>query len=168
MFKKGYTFKDGIYIYPFSDKIVNKIKNFYKDDPFPNYEFNDDRTTIQKRGDSNAYTYELKKFIGYGKKIIEIGSGTCQLSNYLALGTNNTIVAFDANLNSLKIGKEFSDKHGIKNIHFVCGDIFDERIENSTFDFVICNGVLHHTKNSFEAYKSSLKLLKKDGYILIG
>ena len=30
MFKKGYTFKDGIYIYPFSDKIVNKIKNFYE------------------------------------------------------------------------------------------------------------------------------------------
>ena len=57
MFKKGYIFKDGIYVYPFGDKTVNKIQNFYKDDPFPNYEFNDDRTTIQKRGDANAYTY---------------------------------------------------------------------------------------------------------------
>ena len=168
MFKKEYNFKDGIYVYPFSDKTVDKIQNFYRDDPFPNYEFNDDRTTIQKRGDLNSYTHELKKFIGYGKKIIEIGAGTCQLSNYLALGTNNTIVALDANLNSLKLGQKFSEKNGIKNIHFICADIFDDRIENFTFDFVICNGVLHHTKNSFDAYKASLKLLKKDGYILIG
>ena len=70
MFKKEYNFKDGIYVYPFSDKTVDKIQNFYRDDPFPNYEFNDDRTTIQKRGDLNSYTHELKKFIGYGKKII--------------------------------------------------------------------------------------------------
>ena len=168
MFKKGYTFKDGIYIYPFNDKTVDKIQNFYQDDPFPNYEFNDDRRTIQQKGDANSYTYELKKFIGHGKKIIEIGAGTCQLSNYLALGTNNTIVAFDANLNSLKLGQKFSEKHSIKNIHFACADIFDDRIEESTFDFVICNGVLHHTKNSFEAYRSSLKILKKNGYILIG
>ena len=27
--------------------ITHYAKNFYKDDPFPNYEFNDDRTTIQ-------------------------------------------------------------------------------------------------------------------------
>jgi 2-polyprenyl-3-methyl-5-hydroxy-6-metoxy-1,4-benzoquinol methylase len=168
MFKEGYIFKDGIFVYPFNDKTVEEVKNFYEDDPFPNYEFDDDRISIQRRGDKNSYTYELKKFIGYGKKIIEIGSGTCQLSNYLAIGTNNSIVALDANLNSLKIGKKFSEKNNIKNIQFVCADIFDERIENCQFHFVICNGVLHHTKNSFDAFNFSLKLLKKDGFILVG
>ena len=168
MFKKDYAYKDGIYVYPTNDKTLDKIQNFYQDDPFPNYEHDDDRSRILQRGDSNSYTLNLKKFIGYGKKIIEIGSGTCQLSNYLAIGTNNTLVALDGNLNSLKLGQKFSEKNGIKNIHFVCADIFDDRIENSTFDFVICNGVLHHTKNSFDAYNFCLKLLKEDGYILIG
>ena len=168
MFKKGYIYKDGIYVYSFNDTIVKKIKDFYQNDPFPNYEFYDDRASIQKRGDNNIYASELKKFIGYGKNIIEIGAGTCQLSNYLAIGTNNAIVALDANLNSLKLGQKFSEKNNIKNINFVCADIFDQRLEESSFDFVICNGVLHHTKNSFEAFKCSQKLLKKDGYILVG
>ena len=75
MFKKDYAYKDGIYVYPSKDKTLEKIQEFYRDDPFPNYEHDDDRSQIQQRGDSNSYTYEFKKFIGYGKKIIEIGSG---------------------------------------------------------------------------------------------
>ena len=168
MLKNGYHYENGIYVYSFNDITVEKIKDFYRDDPFPNYELNDDKATIKKRGDSNKYTYELKKFIGYGKKIVEIGAGTCQLSNYLAIGTNNRIVAIDANLNSLKLGKDFADKNDIKNVSFVCADIFDNRLEENNFDFVICNGVLHHTKNSFEAFVHSTKLLKLNGYILVG
>lgn len=168
MFKNGYHYENGIYVYSFNDKIVEKIKNFYRDDPFPNYEIDDDKATIKRRGDNNRYTNELKKFIGYGKKIIEIGAGTCQLSNYLAIGTNNSIVALDANLNSLKLGKNFANKNDIKNVSFVCADIFDNRLVENSFDFVICNGVLHHTKNSFEAFVHSRKLLKIDGYILVG
>ena len=94
------------------------------------------------------------------EKIVEIGAGTCQLSNYLAIGTNNRIVAIDANLNSLKLGKDFADKNDIKNVSFVCADIFDNRLEENNFDFVICNGVLHHTKNSFEAFRSLNKIIK--------
>ena len=168
MLKKGYQYEDGIYIYTFADKTVKKIKDFYQDDPFPNYEINDDKAILQKRGDSNTYTRELKNYIGYGKKIIEIGAGTCQLSNYLAIGTNNSIVALDANFNSLKLGKDFAVNNDIKNVSFVCADIFDDRIEQNSFDFVICNGVLHHTKNSYQAFEHSRKLLKKDGYILVG
>ena len=168
MLKNGYHYENGIYVYSFHDKTVEKIKDFYRDDPFPNYESNDDKATIKKRGDSNKYTYELKKFIGYGKKIIEIGAGTCQLSNYLAIGTNNRIVALDANFNSLKLGKDFANKNDIKNVSFVCADIFDNRLEENSFDFVICNGVLHHTKNSSEAFVHSKKLLKINGYILVG
>ena len=120
MLKKGYQYEDGIYIYTFADKTVKKIKDFYQDDPFPNYEINDDKAILQKRGDSNTYTRELKNYIGYGKKIIEIGAGTCQLSNYLAIGTNNSIVALDANFNSLKLGKDFAVNNDIKNVSCVC------------------------------------------------
>ena len=82
MFKKGYTFKDGIYIYPFSDKIVNKIKNFYKDDPFPNYEFNDDRTTIQKREIQTLTRMSLKNLLDMVKKLLKLDQ---ELANYLII-----------------------------------------------------------------------------------
>ena len=60
MLKNGYQYVNGIYVYSFSDKTVQKIKDFYQDDPFPNYELNDDKATIKKRGDSNKYTYEAR------------------------------------------------------------------------------------------------------------
>ena len=56
----------------------------------------------------------MKKFIGFNKSLIEIGSGTCQLANYLAVGTNNQVYAFDSSFNSLKLGKNFADKNNIE------------------------------------------------------
>ena len=99
---------------------------------------------------------------------LEVGAGTSQLSNYLAIGTNNQICAFDSSLKSLKIGNDFAKKNNVQNISFVRGDIFDEVFENETFDFVLCNGVLHHTKNPYKAFSNIAGYLKKDGYILVG
>jgi hypothetical protein len=45
MFKKDYIYKDGIYVYPSNDETLDKIQDFYRDDPFPNYEHDDDRIT---------------------------------------------------------------------------------------------------------------------------
>ena len=36
------------------------------------------------------------------------------------------------------------------------------------FDFVWCNGVLHHTKDPYKAFQIVSKALKDEGYILIG
>ena len=49
--------------------------------------------------------------------------------------------------------------------------IFWERFfifEDEIFDFIWCNGVLHHTKNASEAFKCILPPLKKGGYIFLG
>ena len=52
----------------------------------------------------------MKEFIGYKKKILEVGAGTCQFSNYLAINSNNQIVSFDSSLESLKLGYNFAKK----------------------------------------------------------
>ncbi len=169
MFKNNnYTVKDGIKVFNSLDKVTGTVISFYKDDPFPNYEISDNKFTILDKGDKNLFTSNLKKFIGYNKKILEVGSGTCQLSNYLSIGNNNQITAFDANFSSLKTGFDFAKKNGIKNVDFICGDIFDEHFEEKYFDIILCNGVLHHTKDTFEALKRISKALKKDGIILVG
>ncbi len=169
MFKnKIFTKVDDIICFDTNDPVASKVKNFYENDPFPNYKTRDNITSILELGDKNQYTYNLKKFIGNDKKILEVGAGTSQLSNYLSIDTNNKIVAFDLNFNSLKLGKNFAKKNRIQNVEFVCGDIFDDIFEDNYFDIVLCNGVLHHTKNTQEALKESIRFLKKDGYILVG
>jgi len=164
----NYSLKEGIKIYNSLDLTTGEVISFYKDDPFPNYELSDDKLTILEKGNKNLFTSSLKKFIGYNKKILEVGAGTCQLSNYLSIGNNNQITAFDANLSSLKTGRDFAKKNGIKNVDFVCGDIFDNHFNDEYFDIILCNGVLHHTKDTFGAMKSVSKALKKNGIILVG
>ena len=169
MFKNNnYTVNEGIKIFNSLNATTKKVISFYKDDPFPNYELSDNKQTILEKGNKNMFTSNLKKFIGYNKKILEVGSGTCQLSNYLSIGNNNQITAFDANYSSLKTGLDFAKKNEIKNVDFVCGDIFDDHFKDEYFDIILCNGVLHHTKNSHEAFKKSVKWLKINGYIVLG
>jgi len=168
MLKNKFKLENGIKTFNIDDPTALEVKKFYKDDPFPNYELSDNKLSISSKGDKNQFTYNLKKFIGYGKKVLEVGAGTCQLSNYLAIGNSNPVVAFDMNYESLKIGSEFSKKNEIHNVDFICGDIFDDIFIENNFDIVLCNGVLHHTKSSFGSFKECLKWLKKDGYILVG
>ena len=49
----------------------------------------------------------------------------------------------------------------IKNISFVNADIFDDVLSDDFFDFIWCNGVLHHTKDPYLAFKTLIKSLKK-------
>jgi len=157
-----------IYNFEIKDEKTLKVRDFYKVDPFPNYEIDDNKMTILNAGDANQFTKNLKKFIDHKKIVLEVGAGTSQLSNYLAIGNNNLLIAFDGNLESLKIGNTFCKKNNIKNVKFICGDIFDDIFQESIFDIILCNGVLHHTKNSHEAFKKSVKWLKINGYIVLG
>ena len=47
-------------------------------------------------------------------------------------------------------------------------DIFDDIFNEEVFDFIWSNGVLHHTKDPYLAFKILTKNLKQNGYILIG
>ena len=166
--KKNFKEIDAINQVELSDQVVKKVSKFYKSNPFPNYKVNDDKVSINQRGDNNSLASQFKKFVGYNKKILEVGCGTGQLSIYFSSGNNNLIVAMDATLESLKIAEKFSRKNGINNISFLNADIFEDVLQDEHFDFIWCNGVLHHTKNPYEAFKIVSKSLKKKGYILIG
>jgi len=165
---KNFTINEEIVNFKIHNSTTSKVKRFYELDPFPNYEINDNKQKILQVGDKNVFLKSLKNCIGFNKNIIEFGAGTCQLSNYLAIGTNNTVYAFDSSFESLKIGKNFSKKNNITNITFLEGDIFDEIFYEEVFDFVICNGVLHHTKDPYGGFLNIIKSLKKEGYILVG
>ena len=52
-------------------------------------------------------------------------------------------------------------KNNIKNINFVVGDIFDDIFKDEFFDIVLCNGVLHHTKDAYKGFQECAKWLKK-------
>lgn len=166
--KKKVNLKEGIYSHIISNNDTIKITNFYKKEPFPNYAENDDKDTIQTRGQNNLISKTIKEKLAFNSNFLEVGCGTSQLSNYLGIGSNNNIFAFDPTIESLDCGYKFAKKNEIKNVHFINGDIFDDIFKDEVFDIVFCSGVLHHTKNPYGGFKLISKYVKTDGYIIIG
>ena len=166
--KKKINKDNGIFKFEINNSETKKVTNFYKESPFPGYKSNDDKSTILDKGNKNYLTSKFKNFIGYKKDVLEVGCGTGQLAIYFALGTNNRVVGLDPTIESLKLAANFSKKHNIENIDFVNADIFDDVLTDKFFDFIWCNGVLHHTKDPYEAFRILIKSLKNEGYVLIG
>ena len=166
--KKNLVDNDGVLSFPITDDKTKKVTDFYKITPFPNYKTNDDRRTILEKGNRNPLAQQFKKYIGNNKTVLEVGCGTGQLSIYFALESNNKIISLDPTLTSLNLAKDFAKKNNISNISFLNVDIFDDVLSDECFDFIWCNGVLHHTKDPYLAFKTFIKSLKKNGYVLIG
>ena len=159
---------NGIIKFPIQNFDTRNITNFYKKNPFPNYKIGENISDLLQLIKNNQFVTQLKKKVDGKKFIAEFGSGTCQLSLSLASGTNSIFFAIDATIDSLEIGKKFSSENFIENIFFINSDIFNHRFNDSIFDVVISNGVLHHTKDPYLAFQEIIKTLKKDGYIVLG
>jgi len=168
IFKKKLEDIDGIKSSKINDSVAKKVTSFYTTKPFPNYKVDDDKISISEKGNKNYLASRFKQFVGYNKNVLEVGCGTGQLSVYFSTGNNNLIVSLDATLESLRVAKNFASKNNISNIEFVNTDIFDDVLTENFFDFVWCNGVLHHTKDPYKAFCITVESLKKEGYILIG
>ena len=166
--KKPFKNINGILSFSIDDKKTKEVTEFYKITPFPNYKDNDTKQSILEKGNRNILAQQFKKFIGYKKRVLEVGCGTGQLSIFFSIGTNNQVVGFDPTIQSLNLAKKFKDENDISNIEFVNADIFDDVLVDNYFDFIWCNGVLHHTKDPYKAFEILSKSLKNQGYILLG
>lgn len=166
--KKKFNFINNIFTNNIDDLTTKNVVKFYNVKPFPNYNVNDNKASILNKGDKNFLAKKFKQFVGYNKKVLEVGCGTGQLSLYFSIGTNNEIVALDPTFESLKLASKFSGENSIKNVKFLNADIFDDVLTDRYFDFIWTNGVLHHTKDPKRAFEISIKSLKNEGYILVG
>ena len=167
-FIKKYKNDNGILDFGVYGQTSKIIDEFYDVSPFPNYNNYKDLSDFLEISEKNTFLSELKQYIGYNKKIIEIGSGTCQLGIFLAANTNNKVYCLDATKKSLKLGCEFAKKNKVNNISFVRSEIENTIFEENSFDFVICTGVLHHTSDPKGNFKKIANLTKENGNIIVG
>lgn len=159
---------NGIYRHVISMDTTVKVTDFYSDAPFPNYQGLESKLHLRDIVENNPFLNDLKNTIGLNKSLIEVGSGTSQLSIAMAIGTNNLVVAMDPTIESLQLGQKFAEKIKVSNVLFLNADIFDNPIEDNFFDCVWCSGVLHHTKDSRKGFEIISKWVKPNGLIIIG
>lgn len=129
---------------------------------------------LWKKFDADNYLKEskeilLKRFKNSGfdfsslkdKVILDLGCGSGRYTIALSLVSGaKKIYGVDLDKESIKRGKEIVEKAGISNIEFKIVDVLSLPFEDNFFDFVFCNGVLHHTKDMEKGIRELYRILK--------
>ncbi len=150
------------------EDVTEIVKEFYEETPFPNYDGLDSRDIFRQKAHASVAAQLLDEQIPRTAKILEVGCGTGQMTNFLAMSWGRTVVGSDICLNSLKLAGGFRDRFSINNAHFVQMSLLQPFFKEHTFDVIISNGVLHHTGNAAAGFRSIVPMLKPGGHVVIG
>lgn len=148
--------------------VTDIVKEFYEETPFPNYDDLDSRDSLRRKARQGVFARLLDEQIPNTATVLEVGCGTGQMTNFLAMGWGRTCVGADLCLNSLRLAKSFRDRFSIKNAHFIQMNLFRPAVKPAAFDVVISNGVLHHTSDCAAAFRSIVPLVRSGGFIIVG
>jgi SAM-dependent methyltransferase len=149
------------------EDVTKRVKSFYEETPFPNYEDIEDYGGLVSKASKNPFMARLLKAIGYNKLILECGCGTGQMSQYLQLN-NNHVLGIDMSLGSLKLAIQHKLRNQLVRSNFCQMNIFNLAVKDNTFDVVISHGVLHHTHNARKAFGEIIKKVKPGGIVMVG
>jgi SAM-dependent methyltransferase len=152
---------------PSKGDVTELVKNFYEENPFPNYDDLDNVSSLINKAKRALLTKLLDDQVPFGARILECGCGTGQLTNFLSVA-NRTVIGTDVCLNSLRMAQKFKERNGLDRAHFYQMNLFRPCFKAQSFDLVISNGVLHHTSDPFLAFKTIASLVKPNRYILVG
>jgi SAM-dependent methyltransferase len=148
--------------------VTDIVKAFYEQNPFPNYDDLDSKQSLVEKAKRGVFARLLNEQIPGGARVLEVGCGTGQLTNFLGIRWDRQVFGSDMCLNSLRLARAFRDRSGIRNAEFVQMNLFRPAFRPGAFDVVISNGVLHHTCDPLRAFLSISRLVKPGGCILIG
>lgn len=144
-----------------------EVRRFYEKTPFPNYDDFDSVAALMRKSRKGHFARLLDEQIPLGAKVLEVGCGTGQLSNFLGIARRD-VFGTDICMNSLGLAEDFRQRNQLSAVGFYQMNLFCPFFRKETFDLVISNGVLHHTSDPFGGFQSIAELVKKDGYIVIG
>ena len=147
--------------------ISNTVKSFYNKYPFPGFDINKYISRDDLLKQATEYAKMIYMNIPYGKKIIDIGCGTGQFTCLLSLKASY-VVGVDFSEASIKRANELKQRLGLKNIEFLVGNIENLNIPQGKFNYVFCNGVLHHLKDQYKGFLNICRFLDEGSYIIMG
>jgi carbamoyltransferase len=147
--------------------VTELVREFYEENPFPNYEGTDSLGSLIAKSRRGLYARLLQEQIGFNTRILEIGCGTGQLSNFLGIACR-TVIGTDLCLNSLRLAERFRRAHGLSRVRFLQMNLFRPAFGDDRFDVVLCNGVLHHTSDPEGGFRRIARLVRPGGHIVIG
>ncbi|MBM4365915.1 MAG: class I SAM-dependent methyltransferase [Deltaproteobacteria bacterium] len=148
-------------------RLTERVRAFYEERPFPDYRPDDDLGSLVRNGRANPFTRWLDEEIPPRAKVLEIGCGTGQMSNFLGVA-GREVVGLDLTMASLLRAEAFRRRAGLATVTFVRGNLFRLPIAPGSADVVIANGVLHHTADCRAAFRAVGRAVAPGGYLVVG
>ena len=149
------------------NNVTDSVKEFYEEHPFPNYEELEQASDLIRKSEEGFYAKFLNDQIPFNARVLEVGCGTGQLSNYLGLASRS-VIGTDICLNSLSLAEGFRASNNIGNVRFYQMNLFKPIFNPASFHLLICQGVLHHTGDPYLGFQRLVPLVKDNGYIIVG
>lgn len=147
--------------------VGKKVRGFYEECSFPGYEECETPFDFVEKANRGIYAKLLQEQLPLGVRILDAGCGTGQLANFLSM-VHREVVGIDFSLNSLRKANNFKRNFRLHDVDFAQMDLFSLGFKEKSFDYVFCNGVLHHTADPYGAFQNLCGLIKPRGYITVG
>ncbi len=156
-----------------SDKVSNKVREQYEENPFPRWV----KTGLYKNAKSIAEICGTKSLKLYSENIKEVtypkilvaGCGTGQHSLQTASRfTKCHVTAVDLSLASLAYAKRKTVENKFTNIDYLQADIINLDCLGKKFDIIESVGVLHHMSEPMLGWRVLTNILKPGGLMNIG
>jgi SAM-dependent methyltransferase len=168
---KCYPVEDGIpRLFVLDDAredVTEIVKQFYEKTPFPNYDDLDNQRALVEKARAGRFARLLNDQIPYAAPVLEVGCGTGQLTNFLSIA-HRAVLGVDVCLNSLGLAQRFKEQNGIERASFAQMNLFRPALRDGSFEYVISNGVLHHTADCRGAFRRIGRLVRPGGYLVVG
>ncbi len=95
-----------------------------------------------------------------GKHALDIGCGSGRFSYALKKLGCLKVTGVDCGREGLKIAGTIAKKSGVKGLFFKKADILSLPFRDNSFDFIFCNGALHHTENLEQGIREMVRVAK--------
>lgn len=134
---------------------VKKTKQHYEETPF-------DFTEISSRLFDKKLTYGVLRDYNFdGKNIVDVGCSVGFVGDYIKKRyPSYNYLGVDINAKAVEIARK-------KGLDVREGSNLQLDISDGYADFVISDGVIHHTPDPFRCFKELIRITKKDGFIFL-
>ncbi len=149
------------------EEVGREVRAFYQGCSFPGYEDVETPSDLREKSQRGLYAMLVDEQVPLGVRVLDAGCGTGQLAIFLSLAYRH-VVGIDFSYNSLRKAVDFQRKFALSHVRFAQMDIFKLGLREEKFDFVFCNGVLHHTADAYGGFQNLCRLVKPGGYITVG
>lgn len=109
----------------------------------------------------------LRKHHFLDRKILDVGCGNGNFSNYLSVNHNVNVTGIDFSPESVKIASTKKELFNAKTSAFLVGDAQNLPFKDEEFDLIISCECLEHVPNPQRMIDELYRVVKKDGIVIL-